>query len=54
MWQELTGQPIKQIVILIACETGTAQVYVKNPKDYVHKLKEVIESYEAKFGSVQV
>jgi len=54
MWQELTGQPIKQIVILIACETGTAQVYVKDPKDYVHKLKEVIESYENKFGSVQV
>ena len=52
MWQELTGQPIKQIVILIACETGTAQVYVKNPMDYVQKLKEQIERYEEKFGSV--
>ena len=52
MWQELTGQSIKQIVILIASETGIAQVFTKNPLDYVQKLKEVIEAYEEKFERV--
>ena len=54
MWQELTKQPIKQIVILIANETGTAQVFAKDPMDYVQKLKEQIEKYEEKFGGVVV
>jgi len=54
MWQELTKQSIKQIVIAIANETGTPQIFVKNPIDYVQRLKETIESYQEKFGSVSV
>jgi genome maintenance exonuclease 1 len=54
MWQELTKQSIKQIVIAIANETGTPQIFVRNPIDYVERLKETIESYQEKFGSVTI
>ena len=46
MFQELTGLKVKQIVTIIAVETGTPQVFVK--KDiltYVPKLKEYIDYY---------
>ena len=45
MYQELTGQKVEQIVILIACETGTLQDYVKKPKDYVLGLIRAIRLY---------
>jgi ATP-dependent exoDNAse (exonuclease V) beta subunit len=46
MWQELTGQKINNIVILISCEDGGVQVFQKKPIKYVKQLKECIEKYE--------
>ena len=51
MFQELTGLKVKQLVTIIAVETGTPQVFVK--KDiltYVPKLKEYIDYYKEKHG----
>ena len=51
MFQELTGLKVKQIVTIIAVETGTPQVFVK--KDiltYVPKLKEYIDYYKDQHG----
>lgn len=46
MWQELTGQKVNNIVILISCEDGGVQVFERKPIDYIKKLKECIEKYE--------
>ena len=51
MFQELTGVKVKQLVTIIAVETGTPQVFVK--KDiltYVPKLKEYIDYYKDQHG----
>ena len=51
MFQELTGLKVKQLVTIIAVETGTPQVFVK--KDiltYVPKLKEYIDYYKDQHG----
>lgn len=48
MWQEMTGQPIEQIVILISSEDGITQEFVKDPKCYVKSLKCCIDDYYAK------
>ena len=51
MFQELTGLKVKQLVTIIAVETGTPQVFIK--KDiltYVPKLKEYIDYYKDKHG----
>ena len=51
MFQELTGLKVKQLVTIIAVETGTPQVFVK--KDiltYVPKLKEYIDYYKERHG----
>ena len=51
MFQELTGLKVKQLVTIIAVETGTPQVFVK--KDiltYVPKLKEYIDYYRSIHG----
>ena len=51
MFQELTGVKVKQLVTIIAVETGTPQVFVK--KDiltYVPKLKDYIDYYKDQHG----
>ena len=51
MFQELTGLKVKQLVTIIAVETGTPQVFVK--KDiltYVPKLKDYIDYYRSIHG----
>ena len=51
MFQELTGLKVKQLVTIIAVETGTPQVFIK--KDiltYVPKLKEYIDYYKDQHG----
>ena len=51
MFQELTGLKVKQLVTIIAVETGTPQVFIK--KDiltYVPKLKEYIDYYKDHHG----
>jgi len=45
MWQERTGIPIEQIIILISSEDGIVQEFIKDPKDYVKSLKNTIEGY---------
>ena len=45
MWQEMTGESVDQIVILISSMDGTTQEFVKNPVKYVPRLKEMIDVY---------
>lgn len=46
MWEELTGQSISQIVILITCSDGSLQVFVKDPKQYKPLLVEKLKDFE--------
>lgn len=45
MYQEMTGTPVNQIVIIISCEDGTVQTFKKNPKTYLPSLVKTIENY---------
>jgi len=45
MFEEITGKKVEQIVVMIACETGFAQVFIKNPDDYKEKLEEYVKKY---------
>lgn len=45
MVQEATGMKVDQIVILVACETGTLQVFKKKPIEYVDGLLNAIKLY---------
>jgi genome maintenance exonuclease 1 len=45
MFQEQTGIPVKNIVILMSCEDGSVTVYQENPINYTKQLKEAIESF---------
>jgi len=45
MFQERTGIPVRNIVIIMSCEDGSVKVYEKNPLEYVAALKEAIDSY---------
>ena len=46
MWQEMTGQPIDNIVILIATEEGIPQVFEDKPNRYAKALLNAIRSYQ--------
>lgn len=46
MWQEMTGQKIDNIVILIATEQGESQVFQDNPIRYVKPLLKCIRDYQ--------
>jgi len=46
MWQEMTGQKIDNIVILIATEQGENQVFQDNPIRYVKPLLKCIRDYQ--------
>ncbi len=51
MFQELTGLKVKQLVTIIAVETGTPQVFIKKDiLSYVPKLKEYIDYYKDQHG----
>lgn len=45
MFQEQTGIPVKNIVILMSCEDGATVVFQENPLNYTKQLKETIESF---------
>ena len=45
MFEEITGKKVEQIVVMIACETGFAQVFIKKPDDYKEKLEEYVKKY---------
>ena len=48
MIEELTkGQvKIKQLVILISCDTGQRQEFIKRPEDYDDALDEALQKFE--------
>ena len=45
MYEELFGKHIEQLVVLIACEDGNAQTYIKETKDFVEPLKQKIAGF---------
>ena len=45
MYEERTGTPIDQIVILVVTEDDEVQEFVKNKRDYLPLLKESIEAF---------
>jgi ATP-dependent exoDNAse (exonuclease V) beta subunit len=45
MWQERTGERIKNIKILMATEDGVCQIFEEKPIDYVRSLKEIKDKY---------
>lgn len=46
LWQERTGEPVPNIVILIANEQGFCQIYKEKTMNYVEKLKNYIDTYK--------
>jgi hypothetical protein len=51
MWQELTGERINNLVVLISCDDGQVQVFERKPLDFVKKLKECINLYEEEINA---
>ena len=45
-WEELTGQKIEQIVIIMASEDGKVKAFKSKPTEHMEKLKEAIEEYK--------
>jgi genome maintenance exonuclease 1 len=45
MFEEVTGQKINQIVILVSSEKNTRQEFVKSCDDYVGSMMERVEQY---------
>jgi len=45
MFQEVTGQKINQVVILVSSEKNTRQEFIKTCDDYVEPMQERIEKY---------
>nr|AIF19122.1 exonuclease [uncultured marine thaumarchaeote KM3_85_E11] len=45
-WEELTGQKIPQVVIILATEDGKLEVFKSNPMDHIQKLEKAIDYYK--------
>ena len=45
MFEELTGQPINQIVILVVTENGSVQEFIKNKQEYIPLLEQTLEEW---------
>jgi ATP-dependent exoDNAse (exonuclease V) beta subunit len=45
MFEDRTGMPVEQVVVLIANEEGKPQLFVKEKNDYLPKLHEYIDNY---------
>ena len=45
MFEERTGTPIEQIVILVVTEDGHVQEFIKKKHEYLPKLVEVIDEF---------
>ncbi len=45
MFEEQTGTPIEQIVILVVTEDGVVQEFVKEKYDYIPLLVETIDNF---------
>ena len=48
MFEELTGNPINQIVILVVTENGTVQEFIKDKQEYIPLLEETLEEWYKK------
>ena len=46
MWEERTGMPITQLVVMIAVDNEPAQVFIEHRDNWVDKLFDVIEQYK--------
>ena len=49
-WEELTGEKLDQIVIVVASEQGLVQVFKDKPSDHVRELRKVIREYRKSHG----
>jgi hypothetical protein len=45
MFEERTGIPVSNIVILMSCDDGNTVAFEEKPKKYIKKLMNVIETY---------
>ena len=45
MFEEMTGKPINQIVILVVTENGTVQEFIKDKQEYLPLLEETLEEW---------
>ena len=45
MFEERTGKPIEQVVILVVTEDGVVQEFIKKKHDYLPMLENVIEEF---------
>ncbi len=45
MYYELTGLVVKQIIIMIAVDDGSIQLFTKNPSDYILPLQKEIKKF---------
>lgn len=45
MWVERTGQKLPQIVILVSCDSGVDQEFIRDPRDYRESLRNAMENY---------
>jgi len=53
MYEELYGEKIEQLVVILACEDGVAQCFIKNRADYEKKLLESIDNFYKQFNNKQ-
>ena len=53
MFEERYGRAIDQIAVLIVCEDGGVQTFVKDKKDYIDLLQPAIDEFWAEQDSVQ-
>jgi genome maintenance exonuclease 1 len=53
MYEETFGEKIEQIVIILACEDGVAQTFIKKTADYQQKLMESIDNFYKQFDNKQ-
>jgi len=53
MYEEIYGEKIEQIVVIIACEDGVAQTFIKKTADYQQKLMESIDNFYKQFDNKQ-
>ena len=45
MYEEIVGEPIEQIVVMMAVENGDSEIYVRKAEDYVDPLINYIKVY---------
>jgi genome maintenance exonuclease 1 len=45
MFEDRTGMPVEQVVVLIANEEGKPQVFVKEKNNYLQNLHQYIDNY---------